>query len=97
MEDIKNILSALTGTTLKQGMEGLKFFEQWETIAGKRLANLSEPAFIRNNVLFVFVHNSSALQEISYSKQALLKTINARKDLPTVKDIKFTIRSQREG
>ncbi len=96
MEDIKDIVAALTETKLKQGMEGLIFLEQWETLAGKRLSGLSEPAFIRNDVLFVFVHNSTALQEISYSKQAILKTIHARKDLPLIRDIKFTIRARQE-
>ncbi|MCL5878705.1 MAG: DUF721 domain-containing protein [Deltaproteobacteria bacterium] len=96
MEDIKDILSELTGTKLKHGMEGVKLLEQWEDLAGKRLSALSEPAYIRNDVLFVFVKNSTALQEILYNKSILLKNINTKKELPFVKDIKCTIRAQQE-
>ncbi len=94
MEDIKGIISELTRTRFKHEMEGLKVLEQWEAIAGKRLYAISRPAFIRNGILFVYVENSVALQEMSYNKQNILKNINTKKDMPYVKDIKFNIRSK---
>jgi|YelNatPaOPRAMG01_1025707.scaffolds.fasta_scaffold21013_4 predicted nucleic acid-binding Zn ribbon protein len=93
MEDIKAIISELTQKRFKHEIEGLKVFERWTSIAGDRLAAISKPAFINNGVLIVQVDNSSALQEMIYNKQNLLKNINTQKDLPYIKDIKFNIKS----
>ncbi len=98
MEDIKDIIASLTETRFKQEIEGLRLLERWESIAGKPLAAISRPAFIRKDVLFVFVESGVALQEASYHKEAILKNIRAHKDLPYIREIKLAVRpGPREG
>ncbi|MGC8580187.1 MAG: DUF721 domain-containing protein [bacterium] len=92
MEDIKEIIAGITQKRFKHEIEGLKFFERWNSIVGIKLAEISKPAFIRNEILIVHVDSSSALQEMAYNKQNILNNIRSQKDLPYIRDIKFTVK-----
>ncbi len=97
MEDIKEIISWLNNTKFKHNIKGLKLYEQWEDIAGKNMSSISQPIAIRNGILLVAVKNSIALQELIYNRHQILESINKRKNMPFVKDVKVHIRTGYES
>lgn len=68
----------------------------WATVAGKRAAAHSQPAWIRKDVLWVFVSGSAWMQELSYMKPEILDRANDCLDSVVLADIRWTQQSARD-
>ena len=50
--------------------------QQWALVAGKNIAKKSEPAYIQNDILWIYVESSVLMQHMQHQKLSLLEKIN---------------------
>lgn len=87
--------SILAGLAHRLGLES-KIFEarlrrQWPDIVGDPIAAHTRPDQIRFKKLYVLVHNSVWLQQLTFLKPVLLEKVNAMAGQPLVTDIVLRI------
>ncbi len=87
--------SILAGLAHRLGLES-KLFEarlrrQWPDIVGEPIATHTRPDQIRFKKLYVFVHNSVWLQQLTFLKPVLLQKVNAMAGEPLVTEIVLRI------
>ena len=87
--------SILAGLAHRLGLES-KLFEarlrrQWPDIVGEPIATHTRPDQIRFKKLYIFVHNSVWLQQLSFLKPVLLQKVNAMAGEPLVTEIVLRI------
>lgn len=73
-EAIKHLLNAykLKGKILETRLLG-----EWENLVGNTVARYTEDLYIREKKLYIKVSNATIRQELLYSKDELLKQLNA--------------------
>lgn len=71
---IKNLLNAykLKGKILETRLLG-----EWETLVGATVARYTDDLYVREKKLYIKVSNATIRQELLYSKDELLKQLNA--------------------
>jgi predicted nucleic acid-binding Zn ribbon protein len=87
--------SILAGLAHRLGLES-KLFEarlrrHWPDIVGEPIATHTRPDQIRFKKLYVFVHNSVWLQQLTFLKPVLLQKVNAMAGEPLVTEIVLRI------
>ncbi|MEK6803258.1 MAG: DUF721 domain-containing protein [Nitrospirota bacterium] len=87
--------SILAGVAHRLGLES-KLFEarlrrQWPDIVGEPIAAHTRPDHIRFKKLYVLVHNSVWLQQLTFLKPVLLEKVNAMAGQPLVTEIVLRI------
>ncbi|HQW90829.1 MAG TPA: DUF721 domain-containing protein, partial [Nitrospira sp.] len=87
--------SILAGVAHRLGLES-KMFEarlrrQWPDIVGEPIAAHTRPDQIRFKKLYVLVHNSVWLQQLTFLKPVLLEKVNAMAGQPLVTEIVLRI------
>ena len=87
--------SILAGVAHRLGLES-RLFEarlrrQWPDIVGEPIAAHTRPDQIRFKKLYVLVHNSVWLQQLTFLKPVLLEKVNAMAGQPLVTDIVLRI------
>jgi predicted nucleic acid-binding Zn ribbon protein len=50
--------------------------EIWEMVLGKTIANQTKNIFIKNKVLFVYMHSSIVRNELMMMREGIIKAIN---------------------
>jgi predicted nucleic acid-binding Zn ribbon protein len=71
---IKHLLNAykLKGKILETRLLG-----EWETLVGDTVAKYTDDLYVRDKKLYIKVSNATVRQELLYSKDELLKQLNA--------------------
>lgn len=71
---IKHLLNAykLKGKILETRLLG-----EWETLVGDTVAKYTDDLYVREKKLYIKVSNATVRQELLYSKDELLKQLNA--------------------
>ena len=66
--------------------------QQWPSVVGKNVAKKSEPAYIQNDTLWIYVESSVLMQHLQPQKLSLLDKV--REILPDagIKDIRWAMR-----
>lgn len=64
----------------------------WVKIAGPEVAEKTEPAYIQNGILWIYVENSVLMQHMQAGKLQLLEKIQAELPDLTIKDIRWAMR-----
>lgn len=64
--------------------------DAWEQAAG-RLHNLARPGTIRNGVLEIVAKNSAVVQELTFQKRQLLKSLSANAGNLKITDLRFIV------
>lgn len=68
-----------------------KLWAKWEEVVGPTIAKNAEPVGFQRGVLYVWVRNSSWMQQMIFMKDAIRETINQKFERNFVKYIKFTL------
>ena len=98
MEHIKTVLARVMK---KQGLGPFQdkkkqqenfIFENWEEIAGRATAKLTEPYKIASNKLFIYVKNSVIMAEMTYKKAEIIKKVNKVFGKSEIKSVIFRIK-----
>ncbi len=64
---------------------------QWQAIAGKEMAARTMPAFLRRDVLWVYVRNSAVMQHMQMQKPGLLEQVNRHVEGMRITDIRWML------
>lgn len=68
-----------------------KLWAKWEEVVGPTIAKNAEPVGFQRGVLYVWVRNSSWMQQMVFMKDPIRDTINQKFQNNFVKYIKFTL------
>ena len=68
-----------------------KLVESWPKLVGSSVATKSFPAYIKNNVLWIYVHDSLWMQHLQTQKAQLLDKINTFSDTWVIEDIRWLL------
>ena len=67
------------------------FQRAWETAAGEMLSRYTRPGAVRRGKLEVTVANSTLVQELSFQKSALLKSLAELLPDENIRDLQFRV------
>ena len=70
--------------------------QKWAVLVGKDVAKKSEPAYIQNDVLWVYVDSSVLMQHMQTQKLQLLRKVNEAITGVEVKDIRWAMQPARQ-
>ena len=68
-----------------------KLWAKWEEVVGPTIAKNAEPVGFQRGVLYVWVRNSTWMQQMTFMKDPMRDTINQKFEHKFVKYIKFTL------
>ncbi len=68
-----------------------KLWAKWEEVVGPTIAKNAEPVGFQRGVLYIWVRNSSWMQQMIFMKDHIQNSINTKFDNNFVKYIKFTL------
>lgn len=68
-----------------------KLWAKWEEVVGPTIAKNAEPVGFQRGVLYVWVRNSSWMQQMIFLKDQIRNTINEKFENNFVRYIKFTL------
>lgn len=68
-----------------------KLWAKWEEIVGPSIAQNAEPVGFQRGILFVWVRNSTWMQQMTFMAGHIKDTINRKFEKDFVKYIKFTL------
>ncbi len=68
-----------------------KLWAKWEEVVGPTISKNAEPVGFQRGVLYVWVRNSTWMQQMVFMKDHIRETINQKFDSNFVKYIKFTL------
>ncbi|WP_374000729.1 DUF721 domain-containing protein [Bdellovibrio bacteriovorus] len=68
-----------------------KLWAKWEEVVGPTIAKNAEPVGFQRGVLYVWVRNSTWMQQMIFMKDPIRDTINQKFENNFVKYIKFTL------
>ena len=67
--------------------------EAWNAAAGEKFAAQTRPGEMKRGKLEVYVRNSAVLQELTFSKKKILKSLLAAMPEAKISDLKFRVGS----
>jgi len=68
-----------------------KLVEHWPEVAGKTIASKSMPAYIRKNILWIYVHDSIWMQHLHAQKTLLLEKVRNFHNSWVIEDIRWLL------
>lgn len=90
MKQIGNILAQyLRDLGLEQSIMRHEALLYWPDVVGPTIAEITQPQYISNHILFVQVNNMSWRNELVYYKIEIIKKLNEKIGSPLIKEIKF--------
>jgi hypothetical protein len=92
LQKLSSHLQSVFGSKNWQSLwETHKLVQQWPEVAGRTIASRSAPAYVRKNILWIYVHDSVWMQQLQALKPQLLdKVRNFSAALP-VQDIRWLL------
>lgn len=95
-KDLTQISSRLPGLFIHKNWPQLWqtyiLVQKWPDIAGKEIAKKSEPAYIQNDILWIYVESSVLMQHMQSHKLQLLGKINEIISSITIEDIRWAMK-----
>lgn len=68
-----------------------KMWARWEEFVGATVAQNTEPVGFYRGTLYLWVRNSSWMQQLTFMKEPIQKTINQKLGHSFIKNIRFTL------
>lgn len=90
---VQSIQTLLPDFLRRQGLESpLRqriLLTSWEEVVGEPIARYTSERFIKNQTLYVKVHNPALRADLSMGRSLLVKRLNERAGAQVIVDIKF--------
>lgn len=83
---IKEFLQAYR---LEEKFNQTKLIHSWEKVVGKMVANHTKDLHIRNKVLFVKIDSAALRNELNYSRETIIKSLNEEVHADVIEDVVF--------
>jgi len=74
---------------LEDKLNETRIMKAWEKVLGKMVANHSRDLYIRNRVLHVKIDSAALRNELSYSKEKIVKALNKEVKAEVIEDVVF--------
>lgn len=87
----KVLRKTLRKMDLDTKLEGYRIWSLWGDIVGDQIARRTQPARLRNRILFVRVSTSTWMQQLQTMKPMLLERIHKTIKGAAIKEIRFTL------
>lgn len=68
-----------------------KLWKKWSDYVGPTIAAVTEPVGFRKGTLFLWVHNSSWMQQLLFLREQIKKSINEKVGRNQIRTISFTL------
>ena len=81
---------------LRSKMREQRILDAWDRVVGKAIAEVSQPARVRNRILQVRVINSVWMQELQFHKPFMIQKLNEFLGDPAVQDLRFVLGEREE-
>lgn len=90
---VQSIQTLLPDFLRRQGLESplhqRRLLTSWDEVVGEPIARYTSERFIKNQTLYVKVHNPALRADLSMGRSLLVKRLNERADAQVIVDIKF--------
>lgn len=83
------ILELIEAYRLGQKLDEAKLLTAWPAVAGRIIARHTTSLHISKKVLFIYLDSPALKQELSYSKEKLIKLLNKKAGREVIVDIVF--------
>jgi predicted nucleic acid-binding Zn ribbon protein len=74
---------------LEDKLNETRLISCWEKVLGKLVANHTKSISIKNKILFVRIDSAALRNELSYSKQKIIKSLNEEVKAEVIEDVVF--------
>jgi predicted nucleic acid-binding Zn ribbon protein len=81
---------------LRSKMREQKILDAWDRVVGRAIAEVTQPARVRNRVLQVKVVNSIWMQELQFHKPLMIQKLNEFLGDPLLQDLRFVLGEREE-
>jgi hypothetical protein len=81
---------------LRSKMREQKILNAWDRVVGKAIAEVTQPARVRNRILQIRVINSVWMQELQFHKPFIIKKLNEFLGDPVLQDVRFVLGEREE-
>ena len=90
---VQSIQTLLQDFLRRQGLESplrqRRLLTSWDEVVGEPIARYTSERFIKNQTLYVKVHNPALRADLSMGRSLLVKRLNERAGAQVIVDIKF--------
>jgi predicted nucleic acid-binding Zn ribbon protein len=90
---VQSIQTLLPDFLRRQGLESplrqRRLLTSWDEVVGEPIARYTSERFIKNQTLYVKVHNPALRADLSMGRSLLVKRLNERAGAQVIVDIKF--------
>ena len=77
----------LQNNNLKGKVAETRLLNSWEKIVGKLIANHTTKLFINRSTLFLYLDNAALKNELSYSREKIIKMLNEEAGEELIKEV----------
>jgi predicted nucleic acid-binding Zn ribbon protein len=88
--------SCLNQPGLRSKMREQKILDAWDRVVGRAIAEVTQPARVRNRVLQVKVINSIWMQELQFHKPLMIQKLNEFLGDSLLQDLRFVLGGREE-
>jgi predicted nucleic acid-binding Zn ribbon protein len=74
---------------LEEKYNQTQLVHSWENVVGKMVAKHTKEIFVRNKTLFVRIDSSALRNELCYSREKIMKSLNNEVNAEVIDDIVF--------
>lgn len=84
------IMDLLKAYRIENKVLGVRLINSWEKVTGKLISNHTTNLYIKKKTLFVYLDSAALRNELSYSKEKIIKALNKEVGVELITDIKFS-------
>ena len=89
-QSIKEVIDELINAYKLRGkMNEVRLQHSWEELMGKPVANRTKEIYLRDKKLFIRLTSSSLKEELFYSSDKIIKTLNELLEGEYIEEVKF--------
>lgn len=90
-EVLKSLFEEKAGGPVSEQFLRWKLWLNWKDIVGPTTAEYTEPVSYHNGILYLWVKNSSWMQQMTFISETIKVTINQKFKKDFVKEIRYTL------
>ena len=90
-EVLKSLFEEKEGGPVSEQFQRWKLWLNWKDIVGPTTAEYTEPVSYHNGVLWLWVKNSTWMQQMTFMSETIKNTVNQKYKKDFVKEIRYTL------
>jgi predicted nucleic acid-binding Zn ribbon protein len=90
-EVLKSLFEEKEGGLVSEQFQRWKLWLNWKDIVGPSTAEYTEPVSYHNGVLWLWVKNSTWMQQMTFMSETIKNTVNQKYKKDFVREIRYTL------